>query len=69
MWATELSSDGNLLPFWSRLLYPCAGEVANALGKCVYSKKNKWEEIGCNLEDSFLEESLMECMQILFWCD
>lgn len=69
LYTTELFSYGNLLSFWSLLLYPYAGEVANVLGKCVCIMKKKWEEIGCNLQDSFLEDSLMECMQILFWCD
>lgn len=49
--------------------HPHAGEIASVLENCVYSMKNKWEEIGCNLQDSFLKESLMEYMQIRFSCD
>lgn len=54
---------------WNLLLHVHAGEIASVLENCVYGMKNKWEGIGCNLQDSFLKGSLMEHMQILFWCD
>lgn len=54
---------------WNPLLHPRACEIASVLENCVYGTKNKWEETGRNLQDSFLEDSLMEYMQILYWCD
>lgn len=60
-----LSSVGS----WNLLQHVHAGEIASVLEDCVYSMKNKWEEIGHNSQDPFFEVSLVEYMQILLWCD
>lgn len=54
---------------WNLLLHAHAGEIASVLENCVYTMKSKWEEIGHNVQDSFFEDSLVEYMQILLWCD